>query len=510
VVGSGAGTCTEDAFAAAIAQGGVITFNCGGAATIVLTSQKELRTDRDTVIDGGGQITLDGGGRTRLLHLGAACSPVTRTTVTLQRITLRDGRAMGSAIPPLPSGVPAYCSQGFFVDGGGGAIWIRGAALHVIDATFADNAGAQLGPDVGGGAIYAIGSPDVTIVGSRFSGNSAANGGAVGSLNSILTLVNDVFEQNQATGNGANVDVPECPMIRPPWSCGTTQPEAGSGGDGGAVMIDGGQDNVVTICGSTFSGNRAGALGGALFRTVDSASSKPLNIDRSTFDGNSAPDGDANDPRFARYVGGGALYSYRTDITVTSTTFSNNAAGQAGALLPTFGALNLTNVTFSANRATKGPGGAIRLVSGPGTLVNCTFADNRVDLAPADAAPTLPAQGAALAGGTFAVSNTIFSNNTTEDPARPMTCVQTSSGANDLQWPQNHVVGGAADNPCVAGITFADPKLGALAQNGGPTATMLPGSGSPAIGLGRACPAFDQRGVARKTDGCTAGAVEVP
>ena len=68
VVGTGtAGSCSEAALTKALARGGVIRFNCGGAATIAITSQKILRTDVNTTIDGQGLITLDGGGTTRLL-----------------------------------------------------------------------------------------------------------------------------------------------------------------------------------------------------------------------------------------------------------------------------------------------------------------------------------------------------------------------------------------------------------------------------------------------------------
>lgn len=57
-----------------------------------------------------------------------------------------------------------------------------------------------------------------------------------------------------------------------------------------------------------------------------------------------------------------------------------------------------------------------------------------------------------------------------------------------------------------------DPKLGPLADNGGFTPTMLPGTGSSAIDTGTCsgAPATDQRGVARpQGNGCDVGAVEV-
>ncbi len=51
------------------------------------------------------------------------------------------------------------------------------------------------------------------------------------------------------------------------------------------------------------------------------------------------------------------------------------------------------------------------------------------------------------------------------------------------------------------------PAARAVEDNGGPTETMMPGAGSPAIGKGTGCPATDQRGDPRGA-ACTLGAVE--
>ncbi len=66
------------------------------------------------------------------------------------------------------------------------------------------------------------------------------------------------------------------------------------------------------------------------------------------------------------------------------------------------------------------------------------------------------------------------------------------------------------DGTCGSATTI-DPKLGELADNGGPTQTYLPLSGSPAIDAGSGnCPANDQRGVSRPQGAaCDYGAVEV-
>jgi hypothetical protein len=62
-VGTGSGTCTESTLTACLPGGGsfdgTVTFDCGGAATITVTSTKTISAD--TIIDGGSLITISGG-----------------------------------------------------------------------------------------------------------------------------------------------------------------------------------------------------------------------------------------------------------------------------------------------------------------------------------------------------------------------------------------------------------------------------------------------------------------
>jgi hypothetical protein len=73
VIGTGTPeSCQGDDFVAAVAKGGVITFDCGDApTTIVLDEPAKVFNDRGTklVIDGGGKVTLSGGGKTRILYM---------------------------------------------------------------------------------------------------------------------------------------------------------------------------------------------------------------------------------------------------------------------------------------------------------------------------------------------------------------------------------------------------------------------------------------------------------
>ena len=81
VIGTGtAASCTFAALNAAVTKGGVITFNCGsGAVTIPITATMNLPTNKNTVIDGGNKITLDGGHAVQILNFNSATFRPTTT-----------------------------------------------------------------------------------------------------------------------------------------------------------------------------------------------------------------------------------------------------------------------------------------------------------------------------------------------------------------------------------------------------------------------------------------------
>ncbi len=482
VVGSGnAASCTEAALTAAIAKGGIITFDCGGAATIAITKTLQLRTDVATTIDGGNKITLDGGDAVRVLEWNHPDYRKDDNVLTLQHLTITRGHAKGTdAFAPAP----APCSQGWY-DGEGGALKMRDGVLMVIDSTFVANRAAELGPDVGGGALYLAGCKKATIVGSTFKDNKGSNSGAIGSLNSELDVYNSTFDGNVALGNGANSDdASKCSVVAK-----TGQHQVGSGGNGGAIGIDGGSDGTHTFCGVKFLGNTCGknALGGALARTPDAARQTTI-IDRCVFSGN-------------RGESGISLYFHNSLLQISASTFSGNVGNGAG-IQADGTTLQATNVTFSGNEAIAGLGAGIALFGGDGKLLNCTFVGNKAEGGD-------PYFAAAIFGNPkLEIANCLFVDNTAKNPGAPMQCQANATGTGDLQWPRKHLVGGGDDALCVPGITFADPLLGALGDHGGAVPVALPGAGSPAIGIGNACPGSDARGKARKASGCTAGAAE--
>jgi hypothetical protein len=254
VVGTGsAESCTGDAFIAAVALGGIITFDCGPEpVTITLDRPAKVVNDAsdDVVIDGKGLVTLSGGGRTRILYMNTCdqaqhwttshCNDQETPRLTVQNLTFVDGNS--SAEPDQTAG--------------GGAIWVRGGQLKVVNARFFGNRCAETGPDVGGAAMRAFDQyqdrpifvVNTTFGGADGYGNRGANGGGFSSIGVSWTVLNSVFSYNQALGNGGN-----------PAQAGTP-----GGGSGGAIYNDG-NTMTLSICGSLLEKNAVKAYGSAIF-----------------------------------------------------------------------------------------------------------------------------------------------------------------------------------------------------------------------------------------------------
>lgn len=453
-VGDGtAASCTEAALKAAVAAataaeaGGTVRFDCGEAAhTIPLTSAIEV--DGVLQLDGEDRVTLSGGGADRILDLA------NHSELVVQRLILRDGRTTGS----------------------GGAIhhpWY--GTLRVIDVLFQNNHAAESEGEIGGGAIFAGGLREVIISRATFVGNSASNGGAVLSRGSTLTVVDSSFVDNEATSYNAG---------------------GGQYGNGGGLYIDGmayedvGPPGDLHLCGTLFRNNGAKQHGSAVFSYFYAGSVSY--IDRCHFDGNSFSGSPA---------GSGGLYHGAVPLHLTNSTFSDNTALQGnGAAIQMESSegtvVYASNSTFYGNRALTNAGGVFASNS-PLHATNCTFARNEADYAPAIWKGE---------SGSVSLKNCIFYDNRTDNEYSALACheVFTDEGGN-LQFPATKN-NGNDDLPCADGILFADPLLGELTDNGGPTPTLAPGPGSPAIDLGADCPALDQTGAPR-AGACDAGAV---
>jgi hypothetical protein len=446
VVGAGTpASCTEAALDAAVAKGGIVTFDCGPAPTTI-TVTKEVPVATDTTIDGGHLVTLSGGKTTRILHITSAWNVAT-PLLTVQNLAFTDG---------YTTDVMNTTST----REGGAAIFEDGGSLTVIDCTFTNNQCATSGQDVSGGAINGQGVGTLIVTGSTFTGNVGSNGGAIGTQDENVTVVNSTFVDNSATGTGGN---------------------PGNGGDGGAMSYDGAMVSW-TMCGDTFSKNKGIASGGAIFRVA--YNDEAVNVDRCVFDGNSV------DPMTGN---AGGLYLEYATITMTNTTISNNSAHFGGGIWFGHNAIaKVTNDTIADNAATMG--GGVWFAGGiTGTLLNVTVADNA---------------GNGMAGGDTGVTlqNVLVADNKAGSLEGEVSCDHTHGGAGaNMEYP------GDSSSPCTSSVLVADPMLGPLQDNGGPTQTMAPASGSPAIGKGTGCPSTDQRGQPRKnTSACTLGAYEAP
>ena len=83
VIGDGTpAECTSAAVVQAVAEGGIITFDCGPKpVTITMTATaKVVNTSHQVVLDGGGKVTLSGGGSTRILYMNTCDAAQTYTS----------------------------------------------------------------------------------------------------------------------------------------------------------------------------------------------------------------------------------------------------------------------------------------------------------------------------------------------------------------------------------------------------------------------------------------------
>jgi hypothetical protein len=248
VIGTGSPDgCTSAAVVAAVAAGGVITFDCGPApVTITLTqTAKIVNAHPRTVLDGRGRVTLSGAGRRRILYQNT-CDPNQGYTTshcqdqdTPELVVQNLGFTGGNSTGDLTEG------------GGGGAILVRGGRLSVIGSRFTGNRCDPSGPDLGGAALRVLsqyhGQP-VRVVGSTFTGGVCSNGGALSSIGVSWDIADSTFTGNRAIGHGAN-----------PARSGTA-----GGGSGGAIYLDG-NTFTLTVTGSRITGNSAAEGGGAVF-----------------------------------------------------------------------------------------------------------------------------------------------------------------------------------------------------------------------------------------------------
>ena len=406
----------------------------------------------------------------------------------------------------------------------------QSSSMTVRNSTFSGNTiGGGSGPGFGVLDVSGSGTQNLTVTGSTLTSNTigGTNSSGFGAVDfnpagagSRLKVTGSTLNQNHVGGDGS-----------------------GSGGNsgsgiGGGLLASIPANGDLTIDHSSFSGNVLGGAGAAgnnsgsgigAGLSVSLSAGSTMTITDSAADGNRAGGAGAVGTNSGSGIGGGiSISATGADIAVTvaRSSFSSNVLGGNGGSGVNSGSgigggivwapssdsdqLQITNSTISGNttggaagagtNSGNGLGGGLELSSlGTIAVLNSTIAGNLANSGSAGGAGILGNANNVTITGSVIAGNLLG--------ATESNCSQafTSGGYN--------VEHGTSCGLAGTGDLNADPALGALADNGGPTKTQAPGAASPAIDHipASACTAVttDQRGVARPQGaGCDAGAYE--
>ena len=435
----------------------------GVSGTIALTNGPLNVPNSVTILGPGpGKLTVSGNHASRVFN-------VTGTNVTICGLTIANGAGAnyGSGILTGSGGSltinNCILTNNNTTLSGGGIFNSAGVTLTVSNCTLTGNSATY------GGGIYNdgdSGTATLTINASTLSGNSAPDGCGGGIFNSAgvtLTVSNCTLTGNSATYGGGIYNDGDSGTATLTINASTLS--GNSAAYGGGIYNDGDSGTAtLTINASTLTNNSApDGYGGGIYNDGDSGTAT-LTINASTLSGNSAPDG---------YGGGiyndGSFASYAT-LTINASTLSGNSANYRGGGIYNDGSfagyatLTINASTLSGNSAPDGYGGGIFNISvgGPAPL---NILDTILNAGPSGA-------NIYNDGGTV----TSYGYNLSSD-----------NGGGFLNATGDRI--------------NKDPKLGPLANYGGPTLTMLPLPDSPAIDAGDDSVtnslATDQRGYPR-------------
>jgi hypothetical protein len=222
---------------------------------------------------------------------------------------------------------------------------------------------------------------------------------------------------------------------------------------------------------------------------------------------------------------GGALFCGQGTLAIRNSTLNNNHAQFGGAIVLRKGTMmfppctgTLTNSTLTGNGATEFGGALNPVENSTITILSSTITDN---VANEDNNTSGDGGGIYNNVSTVNIANSILAGNTVGSGA-PSSDGQCA-GAAFASF--GHNLRSAADTNCsgfsaTGDVVNANPMLGDLGANGGPTQTIPLLAGSPAIEGGNPsppgsafplCPTTDQRGLPRggAAGTCDIGAFEV-
>ncbi len=429
-------------------------------------------------------------------------------------------------------------------DDGGGINAGPGTVLTIDDSYLGDNESNDRGGALHISALSSGYETTADIRNTTISGNSAVDdGGAIASgTGVVLNITDSRIERNSATSRGGALYISGTSSSFTSYAnlLRTTIDQNSSDDDGGG--IHGGSATVLNITDSSITANYAYDNGGGLRITGFGSTNYPnvTTITGSTISGNTTND-----------RGGGIYNGSATITTIEDTTVSGNAAkADAGGLAVLFGgSAFVRRSTFSGNTSDR-RGGAIEADDSNLTIIESTISGNTaategggIALEKAQGSNyVLMISGSTITdnlgdtygslypsgGGIYAsqyadliLSGSIVAGNrngdgSTPDIVHPSTAIVARYNliGDNSDFPQLPEANPDANGNIVGGPIggVINPMLGMLADNGGPTLTHLPLSGSPAIDQGD--PAVDtgtdQRGFSRVFNGrVDIGAAEV-
>ena len=348
---------------------------------------------------------------------------------------------------------------------------------------------------------------DVTLTGGSIGG-AGENGGAGFQNNAFALLSNVAIKKNVANSDSSD-NVPGAGV----YSSGTlsmaetTVSRNVARGRGetnaiaaGILVSDGGlalQDGSKVLRNKAELREREGTTlaqgGGIMIRNPGGEPTDTVSVVDSTIAGDSALGGPQAD-------GGGIFAGSGTNLEIQRSTISGNRSKRGGGLyLVGTSAATIDNSTISGNSDTGSGGAAMfhQAVAGAIDITRTTIAGN--DPSPEHFA--IEAGEQAAVGSLIPYASIIFNPGKECGPAAEVLAVDSdgrsvhgdkSCGFDEASFDQK-----------------ADPKLGPLAKNGGPTKTHALKPPSPAIDLVPCSPSIDQRGLPRpqRTD-CDSGSFE--
>jgi predicted outer membrane repeat protein len=265
-------------------------------------------------------------------------------------------------------------SQALTIDGHGATLERSSApdtaAFTILTVDSGILAVSKLNFRNGSGAISVTDNGQLTVTGGTFSGNAAANGGAIYSDNAMYApkVTGATFTQNTATGDGGAIYDASTSASIAVIRCTFTQNTAT--GDGGAIW-ESGYGGAATD--SRFFRNAA-ASGGAVWLD-DTANEFFSDVvvyrNTATVDGGgiyNSPGGNGvtiNDSTIsdnhARLQGGGVDLAAAAPSVVAGTTIHGNKAANGGGIKAATGGLVITDGTVSGNHASADGGGIYNL-----------------------------------------------------------------------------------------------------------------------------------------------------